>query len=139
MRHPRLILCLLPLLLLSCKGENHCKTSIGLTNFSLEPNSAAYSGLNTVGGYEYLTGGNRGVVVVRTALNEFVAFDRTCPEDNTSQCSFSEGWGGTIMECPTCHTLFNLYANGTPLDGGKTTCNLYEYSTTYDGYKLYIY
>ena len=56
----RIILCLIPLFLFSCKGENLCRTSIGITNFSLEPNSAAYSGLNTVGGYEYLTGGNRG-------------------------------------------------------------------------------
>ena len=130
--------CLSLMLLASC-AKDHCHTSIGATNFYVEPNSATHAGLNNVGGYEFLTGGHRGVVVVRTAYDDFVAYDRTCPEDNTTKVDFASGWEGTILECPVCHTRFNVYADGAPLDGGKTVCPLYEYGTTYDGYRLYVY
>ena len=138
--YPILALCGCLLLLAACaKDRNRCNTTMGATNFYVEPNSAAHAGLNNVGGYEFLTGGHRGVVVVRTAIDGFVAYDCTCPEDNTSRVEFASGWEGTILVCPTCHTRFNAYADGAPLDGGKTVCPLYEYGTTYDGYRLYVY
>ncbi|MBQ9638807.1 MAG: hypothetical protein IJV22_04550 [Bacteroidales bacterium] len=134
------ILALLPLLS-ACTRESQCKVSIGETAFTIRPNDALYRSLNTVGGYQYFTGGHRGVVIVRLYEDTFVAYDRTCPEDNDSQVSASDagGWGSTLMECPTCHSRFNVYADGAPIDGSATSCSLFQYSTSYSGGELTVY
>ena len=123
----------------ACGHEKRCNVPIGLTNFNIEPNSAYYSGLNNVGGYMYLTGGHRGVVVVRTAYDHFVAYERTCPADSTTAVEISDEYGSALLECPKCHTLFIVEADGYPMDGGATSCPLYQYSTLYSGGVLSVY
>lgn len=136
---PYLLLALSTIALTSCGREQRCNVPIGMTNFTIEPNSAYYSGLNNVGGYMYLTGGHRGVVVIRTAYDQFVAYERTCPADSTSAVEVTSNWGSSILECPKCHTLFVVNADGYPMDGGATACPLYQYSTTYSGGILSVY
>ncbi len=135
---PYLLLALSTIALTSCGREQRCNVPIGMTNFTIEPNSAYYSGLNNVGGYMYLTGGHRGVVVIRTAYDQFVAYERTCPADSTSAVEVTSEWS-FILECPKCHTLFAVNADGYPMDGGATACPLYQYSTTYSGGILSVY
>lgn len=139
LRRASSILLLAILFCCSCRRGESCDVPIGLTNFKIEPNSAYHSGLNSVGGYEYLTGGHRGVVVVRLAYDQFVAFERTCPIDHNSSVEVVGDWGGSLLECPSCHTLFVTANDGLPLDGGATTCPLYQYSTYYRGGVLEIY
>ena len=135
----RYILFFILLLAVSCGKDNQCAVPIGITNFTIEPNSAYYSGLNNVGGYMYFTGGHRGVIVVRTAYDQFVAFERTCPADSTTAVEVTDEWGSSLLECPRCHTLFNVYSDGMPIDGGATTCPLYQYSTSYSNGDLWVY
>ena len=124
-----------------CFGCNthQCNIPIGSANCCIQPNSPLYSHLNNVGGYEYLTGGHRGLFVVRVAYDEFKCYERTCPFDSTVAVLASDEWGGVIVECPVCHSQFNTYSDGVPLDGSLTSCPLYQYSCTYDGRDLYIY
>lgn len=134
------MLALAALALSGCGKENNCTVSFGATNFSINPNAAGdFAGLNHVGGYAYATGGHRGVVIVRTAYNEFVAYERTCPEDNSSRVSVSAEWGSSILECPTCHSLFIVESYGMPADGSATTCPLFQYNTSYTDGLLYVY
>ena len=121
-----------------CQKTERCKVSIGDARFHIEPNSAAYGNLNSVGGYEYFVGGHRGVVVVRMGINDFAAYERTCPEDNTTAVEVSDDWGSTVLECPVCGSRFNDYGNGEPLTGSATSCCLYEYYCHYDGRTLYM-
>jgi nitrite reductase/ring-hydroxylating ferredoxin subunit len=140
--HNRTYVALGVILLLSfaaCKREERCAVPIGITNFKIEPNAAYYSGLNNVGGYMYLTGGHRGVVVVRQAYDQFVAYERTCPADSTTAVRVSEEWGSALLECPKCKTCFIVASDGMPMDGGATTCPLYQYSTSYSGGILWVY
>lgn len=126
-------------LLAGCKHENRCDTPIGASACSLNPNSPLYNRLNNVGGYEYIVGGNHGIFVIRTSLNEFLAYERTCPHDHSAAVEVVDGWDGTVLQCPVCGSKFNTYADGMPLDGSATSCPLYQYGTTYDGGTLYIY
>ena len=126
-------------LVASCGRENRCTVPIGMTNFQIEPNAAYYSGLNNVGGYIYLTGGHRGVVVIRTAYDQFVAYERTCPADSATAVQISEEFGSSVLECPVCHSCFLTFADGMPMDGSATSCPLYQYSTTYSSGLLYVY
>jgi hypothetical protein len=56
-----------------------------------DPNFVA---LNAVGGWVYITGGNRGIVVYRKSQTEFVALERTCsykPSDGHQHQPFPAG------------------------------------------------
>lgn len=139
LQSPLWIILLLCILLGACFREDHCVVPIGLTNFVIEPNSAGCPGLNNVGGYEYFHGGHRGVVIVRIAIDQFVAYERTCPADSTSAVLVTEDWGSSLLECPTCHTRFVTANDGMPLDGGATVCPLYQYNTSYSGGQLMVY
>ncbi len=47
-----------------------------------------YNSLSLLQGYVYLPEGYRGIILYRTAGDEFVAFDRTCPYNTTTPCSY---------------------------------------------------
>lgn len=130
---------LLFLVVAGCGKDNKCEVHMGETNFTIEPDSARYPGLNNVGGYMYFTGGYRGVVVVRIAYDQFVAFERTCPEDNVSVVEVSEEWGSQLLVCPECGSRFIVAADGIPADGSATPCSLAQYSTSYSGGSLMVY
>lgn len=135
----KIVFLLAIVLLGACENNRDCKISIGDATFQCEPNSAAYSGLNHVGGYEYFTGGHRGVVVIRLSLTDFIAFERTCPCDNNSRVEVSDTYGSMVLECPTCHSLFSVNDYGNSMTGSVTQCPLYRYETSYNGGTLYIY
>ena len=130
------LLCLL-LLLVGCGKERACNIPIGEAACKIDPNSPMYAGINNCDGYVYLVGGNQGIVVVRTSWSEFAAYERTCPYD-TARLEINPEYGNIVVECPKCHSRFNTYADGCPLDGSQTSCYLYEYGTNYDGSLLYI-
>lgn len=125
------------LLLASCGKEYACRTPIGDALCQIEPDSPLYPGLNTVGGFEYLVGGFNGVVVIRTGWTEFVAYERSCPQDS-GRLEIVDGSFGCILECPKCHSQWSTFGFGEPLEGSTTSCLLWPYLTYYDGYKLYI-
>ncbi|NBW83641.1 hypothetical protein EBR21_18000, partial [bacterium] len=46
----------------------------------------SYSDLQGVGGWTYLNGGSKGIIVYRKGIDEFVAFDRHSPADVNGSC-----------------------------------------------------
>lgn len=96
-----------------------------------------YPNLTGGNGYEYIVGGYQGVVVIRTSLEQYVAYERTCPHDH-GRLSVSGDYGTAVLECPECHSCFNAFADGMPIDGSQTSCPLYQYSTHYASGILYI-
>ena len=96
-----------------------------------------YPNLTGGNGYEYIVGGYQGVVVIRTSLEEYVAYERTCPHDH-GRLAVSKDYGTAVLECPECHSRFNAFADGMPLDGSQTSCPLYQYSTYCASGVLYI-
>ena len=77
-----LTLALTTLLFFSCRKKNEYPLIPNVyVNLYIDINSALYNDLNSVGGYIYLTGGNKGILVYRNSIDEFKAFERTCPFD----------------------------------------------------------
>ena len=131
---------LLLLCLAACGPDEGCHVSTGDARCELRPyGDARLVSLSHVGGYVYLTGGHRGVVVLHTGLNDFVAYERTCPCDDSSRVEISRDWGSSVLECPRCHSCFDPLNFGMPFDGSATSCALYQYSTYFDGTLLHIY
>jgi hypothetical protein len=76
------------LTVVSCnKNNNHPVPNIPF-DFTIDINLPSYSGLMGVGGWTYVNGGSKGIIVYRRAIDEFVAFDRHSPADVNGTCSW---------------------------------------------------
>ena len=106
-------------------------------SFSINPNSTEYIHLNTVDGWEYLTGGYKGILVFRKSVTEFVAFERACPYDwQNTNARINIDTSGITAYCPVCKSKYVLI-DGTPYNG-PSRYPLRQYQTSYDGNLLYI-
>lgn len=131
---------LVALLFSSCGKDSRCDVPIGDAACSIDLMQAQYYSLySRVGGYLNLVGGHKGICVVHTALDEYVAFERACPNDPETPVDFLEGSDGVLVKCPVCGSQFCTYTGGTPIEGSVTSCSLYQYATTLEGGVLHIY
>ena len=106
-------------------------------NFSLNPNSTQYDHLNVVNGSETVYGGYNGILIFRKGIDEFVAFERACPNDPlVTGAQIRVETSGITCYCPVCGSKF-IMNDGTPYEG-PSHFPLKQYTTMYDGMMLYI-
>ena len=109
-----------------------------VVNFSINPNSTEFIELNSPGGWAYVTGGYRGILIYRLTLNEFLAFERTCPYDPGEPGARVEVEASNVtLWCPECNSKY-IMLDGSPFEGPSQYL-LKQYQTTYDGNLLYVY
>jgi nitrite reductase/ring-hydroxylating ferredoxin subunit len=107
-------------------------------NIAINPNSTEFIRLNTVNGWEYLTGGYRGIIVFRASTNGFMAFERACPYDwNLTSTRIVVDSSGITTRCPSCSSKFIL-TDGSPFSG-PSAYPMKQYQTSFNGVTLYIY
>ncbi len=122
----------------SCgKKQTHSTIPNVAVNIYLDMNSTMYIELNTIGGWVYLTGGYKGLLVYRVAVDEFVAYDRACPYDPLEpKAIITMDKSGITCSDSLCGSKFGI------LDGsiinGPSTLPLKRYNTYYDGNTLSI-
>jgi len=95
-------------------------------------------GLYNIGSHAYVTGGINGIVIYRFSSDVFMAFDRACPHDWSSE-EEPRVWvedNGITLKCEGCGSEYNI------LDGGKSKgpskYPLKQYFTSYDGVILRV-
>jgi hypothetical protein len=96
----------------------------------------SYSNLQGVGGWTYLNGGSRGIIVYRKAIDEFVAFDRHAPSDPEGSCPIAlypdnQNFLQLIDSCN--NAVFSLY-DGSPVS--NSIFGLRQYATQFNGNNL---
>ncbi|MCF8297746.1 MAG: hypothetical protein K9J13_09410 [Saprospiraceae bacterium] len=106
-------------------------------NLYIDINSALYSELQHDGGYMYFTGGNRGILVYRT-IDEFKAYERTCPYDPDKDCARIEVDQSGLFAVDSCCMSKFLLLDGS-VHSGPSTLPLKQYRTDFDGDFLHIY
>ncbi len=132
------------LLVSQCKKEDD-PLPFAVVNIRIEPNSTQYTNLNTVGGHEYLTANfpSRGVIVYRISVDEFMAFERTCPHDPDACCDetgctrLKVEPDGIIIKDECCESTY-LILDGSNV-AGPSVKPLKQYFTSYNGKILHIY
>jgi nitrite reductase/ring-hydroxylating ferredoxin subunit len=132
--------------LTSCKNEENDVIPDVYVNFNIDLiNDIEFKDLNAIGNHVIVTRltnnwglssagfDNNGIIVYRSLLDEFNAYDRTCPHDYvTDKLSIKVNVDFTIAICPRCSTNYALSAYGTPVSGpGKYP--LKNYKTRFDG------
>jgi len=106
-------------------------------NFSLNPNSTQYIHLNSVNGWETVYGGYNGILIFRKSINEFMAYERACPNDPLVQgAQIRVDTSSITCYCPVCGSKYIL-TDGSPYDG-PSHWSLKPYTAFYDGSILYI-
>jgi hypothetical protein len=82
---------------------------------------------------------NNGIIVYRSPLDEFYAYDCTCPYDYVvDTLSVKVIIDGLNAVCPRCSTVYALYGMGTPTSGpGRYP--LKNYKTSFDGLSVYVW
>ncbi|MCX6244785.1 MAG: hypothetical protein NTU98_08775 [Bacteroidetes bacterium] len=107
-------------------------------SIAIDPNSTEYIRLNTVNGWEYLTGGYRGIIVFRASANGFMAYERACPYDwDQTTTRINVDSSGITTVCPSCNSKFIL-TDGSPFSG-PSPYPMKQYQTSFNGTTLFIY
>lgn len=105
-------------------------------NFEINVESTQYIELNPIGGWVYLNGGYKGILIYRRAMDEFLAFERACPFDPFNDCRIQvEASPIAIDSC--CMTRYLMF-DGSAIEGpGKMP--LKQYRTSFSPPYLYVY
>lgn len=122
----------------ACKKDEKEYVPNVYVNFQIDPNSTMYLSLNMVGGWVYVTGGVKGIIIYREDQEHFRAYDRACPYDYDVEGSIvdMEPSGLTMLDS-LCGSRY-IITDGSVLNG-PTTRGLKAYRTSYDGRLLYVY
>jgi nitrite reductase/ring-hydroxylating ferredoxin subunit len=125
------------MLFVSCKKDEDTIPNVSV-NIVISTTDPSYNDLNAVGGWIYLTGGSRGIIIYRYSIDEFMAYDRHCTYEPTESCAVVEvDLSGIIAEDLCCGSQF-LLTDGSVIDG-PASVPLKFYQTTFDGNNLYVY
>lgn len=116
----------------SCKKNKlHPVPSIPF-DITININLPSYSDLLGVGGYAYVQGASKGIVVYRRNTSEFVAFDRHSPANEGACAEPLENSSDNFLELvDQCSgAVFSLY-DGSPISGSDVGLRMYV--TAFDG------
>ena len=128
----------MPLLFTSCQGEEHPIPNVPV-NISINLDLPSYQQLNAPGGWAYVNGGSRGIVVYRN-FDEFVALDRhsTYNSDDPSAVVMVDSVNFFELVDTTSGSRYSIQS-GVVL-AGPAKFALRRYSATWDGlYTVNIY
>ena len=90
-------------------------------------NSYDYRALNNFGGYVYISGGVRGIIIFRKSTNQYLAFERDCPYQPQDSCALVSVDPSTLYMIDTCcSSEFDF--DGNPI-AGPAKFPLLQYNT----------
>lgn len=140
------------IIICSCNKKNDVIPDT-YVNFSLNLNDPEFINLTAFGGsvtVDYHTnnwgtaaaGYDGNGIIICSGLDEFYAYDRTCPHDYvTNSLSIKvniDPSNSTIGICPECGTKYGLTVGGTPVEG-VSRYPLKNYRTSFVGNYVTVY
>lgn len=105
-------------------------------DITIDINLPSYIELTGVGGWAYVNGGSRGIIVYRRSIDEFIAFDRHSPADPEGTCFlplFPDENNFLVLKDTCNNATFSLY-DGSPMTNSEY--GLRQYATQFNGSNL---
>jgi nitrite reductase/ring-hydroxylating ferredoxin subunit len=133
-----LILLATALLQLSCKKRKNTAIPYIPVNIYIYPSDPNFNKINTPGGWVYLNGGSRGIIVYRRSNEEFVAYDRHCTYDTENPCGQVEVTSSQISAIDSCCMSEFVLTDGSVIKS-PATVPLQAYQVSYNGNELHIF
>lgn len=126
-------------ILIACSKENN-NSNIPLVtvNYYLQINNPAYNPVTVPGGWMYLNGGSRGIILYRASNDEFKAYDRHCTFESTSSCALVSIETNNITGLDDCCGSKFLITDGS-VTKSPASLPLKQYQTSFDGSVLHVY
>lgn len=128
-------LLIIPLFLGCNKHKEHPIASIPF-DITVDISLPSYNDLNGAGGWAYVIGGIKGIIVYRQSYDVFVAFERQSPEDPENKCSsalVTNKDNFLQLDDPCSSARFSLY-DGSPIKDSKW--GLRQYQVAWNGSNL---
>ena len=107
-----------------------------IVNETINLNNFQFQALGVVGGFVYINGGVRGIIIYRQSGNTYLALERNCsfqPLDACADVSVDQSTLFLVDSC--CNSTFDF--NGFPT-GGPASIPLRQYKTILNGNYLTI-
>src|SRR3954470_4965228 len=93
----------------SCRKDTNNTVPIVAVDIYIYTSNPSFINLNPVGGWVYITGGVRGIIVYRKSSSEFIAYDRNCTYHSNDVCATVVVDNTNIIATDTCcHSKFSL-------------------------------
>ena len=99
-----------------------------------------YSNLNTIGGWVYISGGSKGIVIYRQSYNQFSTYDRQCTYNSGQGCGkVTLDSTNTYLECDCDNSQYQLF-DGLVIQGpANYSLKNYQSSFNVSSNQLHIY
>ncbi|MDP4265878.1 MAG: hypothetical protein Q8880_00410 [Bacteroidota bacterium] len=120
----------------SCKKSDEVVPNVSVDIY-MNISSTQFTKLAAIGGWEYITGGVKGIIVYRKSQDEFIALERNCTYKPSNGCRIQVEKSGVTAIDSCCMSKF-LILDGSVLHSPATT-PLKQYRTSFDGTTLHIY
>ena len=122
----------------SCKKKDYANIPNVYVEINIDITSTIYMELNHVGGWLYLTGGYKGILVYRSSFDEFMTFERCCTYDADIDIARIEVDPSDVIAVDNnCGSKF-LMLDGSIISG-PATVPLKRYRNHFGGVYLHIY
>lgn len=132
------ILFIICTLILGCKKDkDQGDIPFISVNLSLDIDNPAYRDVKIPGGFIYLDGGSKGIILYRKNNDDFVAYDRHSPIDAAKGCVCTVSEDALFIE-DACSNATWLITDGTP-QNDNTTRFLLEYGTSFNGRTVRVF
>ncbi len=123
-------------LFVNCSETGNLANCIRSFNVSVNTdlNNPGLINAQTPGGFAFLPGGNKGVLLFNKNGTDFVAFDRFCPQ---ADCDAAMTFENRLLKCTCDESTYSVDFGGTPQTDGFQ-CPAIEYRVTKNGSTIRI-
>jgi hypothetical protein len=132
-----LVVFLTTTIIYSCGDSDNNNIPLVEVYFDININDPKFINLKTIGGWEYITGGSRGIIIYRKSQVEFNVFDRHCTFEPSSSCALISVDASNITASDICCGSSFLLTNGS-VTSPPANFPLKQYSTSFDGTILQV-
>jgi len=128
---------LLVFVVLSCREKNNQRIPYVPVNAIIYIADPQFNRLNVVGGWMYINGGSRGIIVYRRGQDDFVSYDRHCTFEPDNICGKVSVNNTQIQATDSCCGSEFILTDGS-VTKGPASIGLQEYMTSFDGQRVLI-
>lgn len=130
---------LLAVTVIACKKDKNTVSGIPLVNVNLQifTTDPGFINLQVPGGFDYVRGGSRGIIIYRLSNDQFMAYDRHCPYLVEDACQVGVDSTGVTLTDACCSSAF-IITDGSVIQG-PSSAPLHAYRTDFDGAVLRVF
>lgn len=122
----------------NCRKDEGSSIPIVAVDIYIYTSDPSFINLNAVGGWVYITGGVRGILVYRKSTTEFMAYERNCTYQSNDICATVIVDASNIIAKDTCCNSQFSMVDGSVIQA-PAALPLKYYNTSFDGNILHIY